>query len=760
MHRCIWAHFAGLNQCILLDLSGEGDRGSSFDFDANWDRYFLQAKSNLECDALDEIDACLADLPNALEGFVASFGEADDGAVAQARSDCAAAVDEAYACVSAALDGTGCADEWVTRVIDARNANDIRTCQSTEMPEVAQPTPLQTSCSSSEKFPSAEACSYECCELDYSGAESRCTILKADGTVAEASDDRMVACMAEAWSIREQCTERCLRARPFSSEGSIAVVRSFPLDAANLLHGDAALLDATAGLPPSGFVDVEVTLSFEHALGANWSAVESATSRAAVISSCAEVYGMNSDRIGLEFSAAAGGASVIRVVERQSITDANSVEKFGDASASKYNIASPEDAVSLPATVPFACAAIAGKSGDYLAVFQTATAEEATPCGEHATQLEELARQCMSSAPTTGNYECLMNATSEGHDILTNSGTADCSARKAALVAALNRFAPGFPVALTCERADGKSVLRVGDCAGTVALLTELTASAAAGGFAGCKSQDTRSLAQSVFEDFQAGVASAASNTMHFPPLAAAGHHETLVRRLSGRIPSEFDPTNGKGLFFAAMRMEWSPADVDDALVTIVPPPVYYDFDALTEDGGNITLVDGAAGLDGANGGATDVSNLASNLAASTSSGDEDDDAKEANSTLSTGVLAFAIIVPLFIIGILVYVAVQHKKHRKVHVVPTGLSFKQPAAMQSLPNRGIPNYKDRTMQDVRSNALNSMPSTNGASDPFGHTLPKRLSSAGTRLPPVPKSHDPFGAAKTKADGPDPFGDFN
>ena len=749
----------GLNQCILLDLSGEGDRGQEFDFDANWDRYFLQAKSQLECPGLDDAESCLDRLQEDADFTAASTSnETADVAVNKGNIDrCISAVTAAYACVDTAFSTLGCEDEWVTKVIAARNDNDVRTCSGTVAPEVGQPAPLQTSCNSEDVFGTAEACTYECCDRDYSGAESRCTVLTNDGAIAEAGDARTVACMAEAAAIREQCTERCLRARPFAIAGGDQSIASSETGDDGNLHGVAALVDATAGPPPTGFVDVEVTLSFGHALEADWAAVESATHRAALIASCAEVYGMDSDRIGLAFSSAAGGASVVRVAERQPSSGANSVQSFGAASASKFNIASPEDAASVAAPIPFACAAIAGKSGDYLAILQTAEEGEATPCSQHASQLEDVARQCMPSTPTE-SYECRMNATVEGHDIITNAGTADCTARKDALVAALAKFAPGFPISMTCERADGKSVLRVADCADTAELLTALSSAAAAGGFAECRPQDTRSLAQAVFDAFQETVASSAGNNLHFPPLAAADHTESLVRRLSGRIPDEFDAGNGKGLLFAAMRMEWASDDIEEAQETTAAPAVYYDFDVLTEDGGNITRVDDGTAAGATDG--TDADSLASNLDASTGGNTAADDDVESNvkSSLSSGVMAFAIIVPIFIIVISIYVVSQHKKHRKVHVVPTGLSFKQPAPIQSLPERGMPNYKDRTMQDVRSNALSSMPSTKGMEgDKF---VPKRLSSAGTRLPPLPPKHDPFGAAKSKADGPDPFGDFN
>jgi len=217
--------------------------------------------------------------------------------------------------------------------------------------------------------------------------------------------------------------------------------------------------------------------------------------------------------------------------------------------------------------------------------------------------------------------------------------------------------------------------------------------------------------------------------------LAPADHQESLVRRLRRRLPAEFNAASGKGLHFAAMRMEWASADIDEALQTTTPPATYFDFDSLTEDGGNVTVTntDATAGTAG-NAFNANPAELAGSLDASTGGGgaDDDDERNVAASSLSTGVLALAILVPIFVVGIIVYIAMEHKKHRKVHVVPTGLSFKQPAAMQSLPSRGIPSYKDRTIEDVRSNALSSMPRTD---------LPKRLSSAGTRLPPMPSKHD-------------------
>lgn len=101
------------------------------------------------------------------------------------------------------------------------------------------------------------------------------------------------------------------------------------------------------------------------------------------------------------------------------------------------------------------------------------------------------------------------------------------------------------------------------------------------------------------------------------------------------------------------------------------------------------------------------------------SDNDADTDAAGGNdATMSSGVLAFSIIVPIFVVMLLVLLYVSHRNHKKVRVMPTGLLFQEPVGMQALPNRGIPEYPDRTITDVKGDVPKSMPFVDSQNDPF------------------------------------------
>jgi hypothetical protein len=210
---------------------------------------------------------------------------------------------------------------------------------------------------------------------------------------------------------------------------------------------------------------------------------------------------------------------------------------------------------------------------------------------------------------------------------------------------------------------------------------------------------ETSTLAQALFEAHQADVVAAVpEGSLAFPPAATADHFTTLVQHfgsnLHGRHAGKFT------LSTATVAMEW--AESDAAVVVVPPPPPPITVEEFNEQmlntsepGGGDSTGDGGL-LDGVtNGfGQTDA-------AAGTKATDD--------KGVSSGVLTFAIVVPIFLLAIGVLVYHQHRAHRKVQVMPAGLSFKQPAGVQALPSRGVPGYPDRTLDDVKSPQIRSMP---------------------------------------------------
>jgi hypothetical protein len=764
----------GIGQCILLQIDGSN---TATDFDQNWDRYIVQSASSQECPGAAVAEQCLTSLAASVDfqelAAAVQEVEVEDGSGIvsgdRARRDatqCLADVTAAYTCAGDAI-ASGCSDEWVKQVYAEKEAHDQRICTGTAAPAVAAPTPLQTSCTAATVHATLDECTHTCCHIDYDAAAAQCTVLDGDGVV-QAGDGRSTSCFVQATTIREECTERCLRARPFGEAGAAIADVFSEADAGNRF-GQTVFDGVTFGPPEPGFVDIDLTLNFKHMLAANFSDLNSASTRAAIINAVNEIYGLDFDSLGLDVSIGAGDVSVVRAVQRVALTDQTSIATFGTAATSAYNV--PVSAAPTDSIPQFTCTVLAGKTGDYLALLQTDEEVVSTPCSEHVSRLENVAEQCADGIDLlVPGFECLANATEQGHTLIAVGSTTACTRRRDALLAALSRYSPGLLPEISCERSDGESVIRVANCPATVAVIGQLAQASAGGGFSTCRVQDTRSLAQTVFDLYQRTVAVASTSSLHFPPGAAADHSESLINRLTTRLPAEFGGDNG--LFSVYMSMEWSSSDITDSMVVPeVATDVFYDFDTVAAVNPNQTAVAVAPSIVSAASEDPAVW-FAGEIDESTAGDTTDDDGAEnaKASTTSTGVLAFAIIVPLIIIGIIAYVVTEHKRHRKVHVVPTGLSFKQPSAMQALPSRNIPTYKDRTTDDLRNNALAGMPSAL-------NSLPKRMSSSGgeppsppksatlsaprgmTKLPP-PMGVDPFSSAKNKADSADPFGDFN
>jgi hypothetical protein len=213
------------------------------------------------------------------------------------------------------------------------------------------------------------------------------------------------------------------------------------------------------------------------------------------------------------------------------------------------------------------------------------------------------------------------------------------------------------------------------------------------------------SLAQALFEAYQADVVAAVpADSLAFPPAATADHFTTLVQHfgsnLHGRHAGKFT------LSAATVAMEWAESD---AVVVVVPPPppaiTVEDFNERT-----LNTSDGSSG--GAGGDSTGGGGLLDGVTNGFGNGQTDASAgtlANDDKGMSSGVLTFAIVVPIFLVAIGVFVYHQHRAHRKVQVMPAGLSFKQPAGVQALPSRGVPGYPDRTLDDVKSPEIRSMP---------------------------------------------------
>lgn len=99
------------------------------------------------------------------------------------------------------------------------------------------------------------------------------------------------------------------------------------------------------------------------------------------------------------------------------------------------------------------------------------------------------------------------------------------------------------------------------------------------------------------------------------------------------------------------------------------------------------------------------------------SSGQTDESRTGQDSQMSNSLVAFIVILVIGFVIAAVVVIIVRKNHKSVGVSSTGVPFKQPTPFQALPpQRGIPDYPDRTMDEVNASVPSSMPST---SSPIG-----------------------------------------